>query len=70
MVWSGARSEATSAISVVPYTTEPPPPPEVTQVQKLSDPSKRRVEWTRERSGSSSRPEGNATIAPVVDRST
>lgn len=31
---------------------------------------KRRVEWTRERSGSSSRPEGNATVAPVVDRST
>jgi len=31
---------------------------------------KRRVEWTRERSGLSSRPEGNATVAPVVDRST
>jgi hypothetical protein len=41
----GARSEATSAIAVVPYTTEPPPPPEVTRVRKLADPAKRRVEW-------------------------
>ncbi|HYC91750.1 MAG TPA: hypothetical protein VEO54_21200 [Thermoanaerobaculia bacterium] len=41
----GVRSQPTSAIAVTPYTTAPPPPPEVLGVQKLADPAKRRVEW-------------------------
>jgi hypothetical protein len=41
----GVRSQPTSAIAVVPYTTEPPPPPKVKRVRKLADPTKRRVEW-------------------------
>jgi len=41
----GVRSQPTSPITVEPYTTEPPLPPEVMSVQRPANPSKRRVEW-------------------------
>jgi hypothetical protein len=42
---TGVRSQPTSPIIVVPFTSEPPSPPEVTNVQRPADPAKRLVRW-------------------------
>jgi hypothetical protein len=41
----GVRSQPTSPVIVVPFTLEPPVPPEVTAVQRPADPAKRLVRW-------------------------